>query len=47
VIGLRLFFLISVRNDKVNIFLFALLEFNEVGLFGFDEVENGAIFDFK
>ena len=46
-IGFRLFLLISVSNDKVNIFLFALLEFNEVGLFVFDEVENGAIFYFK
>lgn len=36
VISFGFFLLISVGYDKVNVFLFALLEFIEVGLFGFD-----------
>jgi hypothetical protein len=40
VVSLRLFLLISVSYHKLNIFLFALLELEEVGLLAFDKVQN-------
>ncbi len=47
VVSLRLFLLISVSYHKLNIFLFALLELEEVGLLAFDKVQNWAVLDFE
>ena len=47
VICLRFFLLISVSNHKLNVFFFALLELEKVGLLAFDKVQNWAVLDFK
>ncbi len=39
-ISLQLFLLISISDDKLNVFLFALLKLEEIGLLDFYQVQN-------
>lgn len=39
--------LVTIRDNEVNVLLLALFEFEEVGLFSFDKVQNRAVLNFQ